>query len=170
MLTSLPPQIGVDDLAYCSNLSSRWLREMSRNGQLPNYPGGRMPFVAALQMLFRWYQTDDAEMKAEKLTQAREKSAEMIRERLEAEGKLIDRDDAERRRVGSVRRYHGFVRELKERRSVGQRFNWLRELGVTPEICREFTKRDLVLAVDQINEIERRCNREVTEGIGGDGI
>ena len=166
----LPAKIAVDDLAYLSNLTSKWLRELSHEGKLPGFTGGEFDFLPAVQMLFRYYQTDDVELKAEKLAQSREKTKEMIRDNLEADGGLISRIESNRRLVGHVRKYHMMVRELKERRCVGERFNWLRELKASPEVCREFVRRDLLLAQKQIDQIELQCQRETKEGLAGEGI
>lgn len=163
-------KISMVNFAYLYDYTRRAINDLSLNGTLPPHPGGWLPYVDSCRRMAQYLKEADAETKAIKRDQEQEKLFKLRDERWERDGRLIDKGNADRRLVGHIRRLFGFVREIKERRAIGMRFNWLRDLGVSPEVCREFVRRDSELAVKQITEIEQNCHKETQEGLNGEGI
>jgi hypothetical protein len=70
-----------------------------------------------------------------------------------AEGRVIDRESARATRIASMTIQNNIVRSRVERACPQLRVDWLKQLGVVPELIAEFQRRDIELAQKTIDGI-----------------
>jgi hypothetical protein len=162
-MTKKQTSISIIELASLCHLTPRRLYQLAADDVLPRPIKGKMPCADALQRLFSWFAREPEGLRKEKLLTmvATRKTREL--EFDVAEKSLINRAVATATIIGTMKRYHAFVRAEIEVHTPAARRDKLLELGVRPDVVAQFHAFDSKASMATTDRIEDRCEREAKQ-------